>query len=253
MYTRKSTVKSSMQSCCDNAILVQVLQDTVKKCRNLCCVASLFMNFLILHRLRDNQPIPAINQDFVYAVFCQLIDRGRTAPQWIKDGYQEFRPLLNQQLHQLIYRNIDMITTIARQYATNFTNHISTNFERRTTDFFFVRFNDESDDWFLGDVSVASRRRFAKYAYEKAATGEGQWPTIRNNPFEQALIDNFVSTVDLGPTPVTIQSLEAHGNQYLPWLYQVLQRLESRVIIQEPVPQDFASISFVHRKFERSK
>jgi hypothetical protein len=55
--------------------------------------------FLILHRLRDNQPIPAINQDFVYAVFCQLIDRGGTAPQWIKDGYQEFRPLVNQQLY----------------------------------------------------------------------------------------------------------------------------------------------------------
>ncbi|CAO3663551.1 unnamed protein product [Umbelopsis ramanniana] len=239
-----------MQSCCDNTILVQILQDTVKKCRNLCCVASLFMNYLILHRLRGNQPIPAINQDFVYAVFCQLIDRGGTAPQWVKDRYQEFRPLLNQQLHELFYRPTAMITTFARGYATNFANHISTNFERRTTDYFFVRFNDESDDWFLAGVSVASRRKFAAYAYNKSATGEGNWPTIRDNPFGQDLIDNFVSTIDLGPTPVTIQSLEAHGNQYLPWLYQVLQRLESRVIIQELVPQDFASKSYIHRKLK---
>jgi hypothetical protein len=43
--TRKSTIKSSMQSCCDNIILTQVLQDTVKKCRNVCCIASYFMNF----------------------------------------------------------------------------------------------------------------------------------------------------------------------------------------------------------------
>ena len=250
LFTRKSTIKSSMQSCFNNTILVQILQDTVKKCRNLCCVASLFMNYLKLHRLRDNQPIPVINQDFVYAVFCQIIDRGSTAEQWIKDMFQEFRPLLNQQLQPLLYRHTAMITTFAREYATNFANHISTNFERRTTDYFFVRFNDESDDWFLGGVSVASRRKFALYAYNKAATGEGNWPTIRGNPLEQALIDNFVSTIDLGPTPVTIQSLEAHGNQYLPWLYQVLQRLESRVIIQEPVPQDFASKSFVHRKLK---
>jgi len=48
---------------------------------------------------------------------------------------------------------------------------------------------------------VASRRKFAKYAYNKAATGEGQRPTIRDNPSGQALIDNFVSTIDLGPTP----------------------------------------------------
>ncbi|CAO3658601.1 unnamed protein product [Umbelopsis ramanniana] len=67
-----------------------------------------------------------------------------------------------------------------------------------------AQFNDESDDWFLGGVSVASRRKFAAYAYNKAATGEGNWPTIRGNPLEQALIDNFVSTIDLGPTPVTI-------------------------------------------------
>jgi hypothetical protein len=55
--TRKSTIKSSMQSCCDNVIFIQVLQDTVKKCRNFCCTASYFMNFLLLRRLRDNQPI----------------------------------------------------------------------------------------------------------------------------------------------------------------------------------------------------
>jgi hypothetical protein len=47
----------------------------------------------IRSRLRDNQPIPAINQDFVYAVLCQIIDHGRTAEQCIKDMFQECRPL----------------------------------------------------------------------------------------------------------------------------------------------------------------
>lgn len=189
----------------------------------------------------------------MYAVFCQLIDRGTHAEQWIKDIFLEFRPLLPQQLHQQMYRNTAMITTFAREYATNFANHISTNFERRTIDYFFVRFNDESDDWFLGDVSVANRRKIAKYAYDRAATGEGNWPTIPDNPFESEHIDNFVATIDLGPTPVTAASLEAHGNEYLPWLFQVLQRLEARVLIQEPVPQNHASRAYIHRKLKEVK
>jgi hypothetical protein len=143
-----------------------------------------------------------------------------------------------------------MITTMARGYVANFRNHISTNFERRTTDYFFVRFNDESDDWFLGGVSVANRRRLAKYAYDRAATGEGNWPVIDDNPFGQDCIDNFAAAIDLGPTPVTTATLEAQGNLYLPWLYQVLQRLEARVFIQEPVPQRYASRAYVHRKLK---
>jgi hypothetical protein len=125
-----------------------------------------------------------------------------------------------------------MITAIAREYVVNFRNHVTDNFERRTTDYFFVRFSDEPDEWFLGDISVANRRKIAKYAYEKASAGEGTWPNIRGNPIECSRIDNFVSTVDLGPTPVTPESLYAHPHEYLPWLFQILRRLEARVTVQ---------------------
>jgi hypothetical protein len=90
----------------------------------------------------------------------------------------------------------------------------------------------------------------AKYAYDRAATGEGNWPVIHHNPFGQGYIDNFGAAIDLGPTPITTASLEAHGNEYLPWLFQVLQRLEARVFIQEPVPQRYASRAYVHRKLK---
>jgi hypothetical protein len=129
-----------------------------------------------------------------------------------------------------------MITTMVRGYVANFRNHIFTNFEPRTTD--------------LGGVSVANRRRLAKYAYDRAATGEGNGPVIHDNPFGQDYIDNFAAAIDLGPTPVTTATLEAQGNLYLPWLYQVLQRLEARVFIQEPVPQRYASRAYVHRKLK---
>jgi hypothetical protein len=143
-----------------------------------------------------------------------------------------------------------MITAIAREYVVNFRNHVTDNFERRTTDYFFVRFSDEPDEWFLGDISVANRRKIAKYAYEKASAGEGTWPNIRGNPIECSRIDNFVSTVDLAPTPVTPESLYAHPHEYLPWLFQVLRRLEARVTVQEPVPQAYASKGYIHRKLK---
>jgi hypothetical protein len=96
---------------------------------------------------------------------------------------------------------------------------------------------------------VSSRRKIAQYAYDRAASGEGTWPNI-DSPVESRLIDEYVSNIQLGPTPVTIASLEAHPNEYLPWMYQVLQRLEARVLIQEPVPQIYASRAYIHRKLK---
>ena len=113
-----------------------------------------------------------------------------------------------------------------------------------------MRFSDEPDEWFLGDISASNRRKIAKYAYEKASAGEGNWPNIRGNPIECSRIDNFVSTVDLGPTPVTPESLYAHPHEYLPWLFQVLRHLEARVTVQEPVPQAYASKGYIHRKLK---
>jgi hypothetical protein len=49
---------------------------------------------------------------------------------------------------------------------------------------------------------------------------------------------------------VTTASLEAQGNEYLLWLFQVLQRLQARTLIQEPVPQRCASRAYVHRKLK---
>jgi hypothetical protein len=38
--------------------LIQVVQQTVKTCRNLSYVGSLFLNFLLVRRLGDNEAVP---------------------------------------------------------------------------------------------------------------------------------------------------------------------------------------------------
>jgi hypothetical protein len=129
---RKSTIKSSLRSCCDNQPLIQVLQDTVKKCRTFGYVASLFMEFLIVRRLADNEPIPHIDQNFVYGVFCQLIDRGSSAPHWVKNLFRDFSSLVPVNVSQQFYRHTPMITTMAREYCHNLNTDIAMNFEKRT-------------------------------------------------------------------------------------------------------------------------
>src|SRR6202011_1436637 len=122
-----------------------------------------------------------------------------------------------------------------------FKTDIAMNFERRSVNYFFVRFSDETDGWFLTDVSVANRKKIAKYAYNMAASGEGTWPSIRDNPVGQETVDMLTDTVDMGPRPITEASLQAHTSEYLPWLYEVLGRLEQLTPIREPEPQQFAS------------
>ena len=72
---------------------------------------------------------------------------------------------------------------------------------------------------------------------------------MRNITIPQTRIDQFATNeaVTLGPRPVTDASLSAKPSKYLPWLFQVLRRLEQRVLIQEPTPQDVVSKGFVHR------
>ena len=108
-------------------------------------------------------------------------------------------------------------------FFTNVVNHVSTNFERRTIDYIFIQFTN----WTTGFWKrfPANHRTFVKCAYYRADTEEGNWRSICNNSFERADIDSFVSSIDIGPTSVTTVSLEANGNQYFLWLYQILQRL----------------------------
>lgn len=135
-FKRKSTIKSSLATCCDNQPLIQVLQQTVKTCRNLSYVGSLFLNFLLVRRLGDNEAVPHINQDFVYRAFCQLVGQGSTVDLWVRDLYRAFHPLVPEHLRQQFYTKTAMITAIAREYVVNFRNHVTDNFERRTTDYF---------------------------------------------------------------------------------------------------------------------
>jgi ribosomal protein L32 len=245
-----SIIKASLESCCRNQTLKRLMQETVVSFRNFSYVASLFMEYLIVRRLAEGQEIPSINQSFIYNVFCQLIGRGSSAPRWVKDLWENFSEIIPSQLKQSYRIDTRMASVCAQEYQTNFVNHVVSNFARKTTEYFFIRFSDSSDLWHLDNVSVANKRLMASYAYKKAATLEAVWPKMRNVTIPQARIDQFATNeaINLGPLPVTDASLSAKPSNYLPWLFQVLRRLEQRVLIQEATPQDFVSKGFVHRR-----
>jgi hypothetical protein len=143
-----------------------------------------------------------------------------------------------------------MATVCAQEYQTKFVNHVVSNFLRKASEYFFIRFSDSGDLWHLENVSVANKSLMATYSYKKAATLEAVWPKMRNVTIPQARIDRFATSeaVTLGPLPVAEASLSAKPSKYFLWFFQVLRRLEQGILIQEPTPQDLVSKVFVHRR-----
>jgi hypothetical protein len=93
---------------------------------------------------------------------------------------------------QQFYRHTPMIITMAREYCTNLKTDIAMNFGKRSISYFFVRFNNEHEIWYLEAASVASRRKFANHTYQVAVTGEGTWPEFEDNPISQDTMDMFI-------------------------------------------------------------
>lgn len=140
-----------------------------------------------------------------------------------------------------------MITTMAKDYAKDISNHIVDIFEARTKDYIFVRLNDEKDHWYLPDLSVANKKLLATYIYRTAASQDATWPDIEP-AIDKSKIGSFAAEIDLGPKPITEPKLAANPHHYLPWLYKILKRLEKLTIIKEPEPQRHVSKAYVHRK-----
>jgi hypothetical protein len=65
-----------------------------------------------------------------------------------------------------------MATVCTQEYPTNFVNHVVSNFLRKTTEYFFIRFSYSGDLWHLENVSVANKSLMASYTYKKAAALE---------------------------------------------------------------------------------
>ena len=224
------------------------IQQAVLRSRNLAHVGSLFANFAIVNRLQSGQSVPSLNHTFFYNMFCQLIGQGSHADQWVKDSYQNFRQLMLATLPSTFYAETAMITRIAQDYQTNFRNHIASNFERNCTNYFFLRLNNDSDPWYVANATVKKRKSIAAYIYKRAASLQSTWPDIENEEILQNTFDERVRSISLGPTPITEANLYAKANMYLPFLYTVLTYMDNQVHILEPVPQDFATKGYVHRK-----
>ena len=248
--TRRSTVKTTLDSICNNEILISVIKATVLRCRNLRHTASLFVNYLTARRLQSGEPMPSFTQTFFYNVFCQLISRGQGADTWIKDLYSEFQTLLPTNRTFSFHHDTSMITDMAREYTTASREHVCSNFKKRTLDYFFLRLNDDSDAWYLATASVQERRAIATYIYQLAAGLQAQWPEIENTSISRAMINVRTFTLQLGPTPITETSLAAHAKLYMPWLHSVLTYMERRVLVREPVSQKYASKQYIHRNME---
>lgn len=248
--TRKSTIKSSLWRSCSDAILVAEIQKAVLQTRSLAHVGSLFANFAVIQRLQSGQPIPALDHNLFYKIFGQLVGVAVNADQWIMDSYQDFRRLMPSTLSSTFYRDSSVVTKIAQQFHTDFANHIVHDFERFCTNYFFLRLNNEADVWYVGNATVKERKSIAGYLFKRAASLEATWPDIESHEILQSTFDERALTLELGPTPVTETALFASPHAFLPFLYTALTYMDNQIHILEPIPQNFVSKGYIHRKLK---
>lgn len=246
---RTSTIKTGLMSTCSNEILKQVLLEVARLCRNTSQIASLFVQYVLVGLLKNNQDIPTLDHNFIYQAFAQVIGQGKKAPEWLKNEYQSFKVYLPNEVDKKFWRHTPMITTMAKDYAKNISNYVVDIFESKTIDYIFIRLSQEADPWYLPKVTVANRKKLAAFIYKKAASQDAKWPELDANT-DRRKIETFAKEIDLGPTPISDSNLAAYPHHYLPWLYKVLQRFEQPISIKEPEPQKYVSKAYVHRKLK---
>jgi hypothetical protein len=249
--TRTSIIKAALENCCRRPTIIHQLRQLVLRSRDITYVGSLFAQFCLLERLAAHQPCPPLDQQFCYNLFGVVCGQVSKVPAWIKASFRRFKtswPPVMRPTNLAFAGYMSILSISANEYATNCVNHVRTNFERRTIDYFFVRFSDESDDWFLEGTTVHNRRILARYAYNRASRNDAATgPRDASFAALKTRVERIAQQVNLGPTPVTDEVLSTTPHLYIPWLHTVLSRLEQRTSTREPTPQNFVSKGFVHR------
>lgn len=60
-------------------------------------------------------------------------------------------------------------------------------------------------------------------------------------------VQDMVNSLPLGQRFITETELNAYPENYILWMYIILQRMEKKMIIQKETPQEYVSTTFVRR------
>ncbi|KAG1440428.1 hypothetical protein G6F56_011932 [Rhizopus delemar] len=118
-----------------------------------------------------------------------------------------------------------MLADIANTQATTFTNSVSETFQRRAIQFFKFRLRELSQN----AISNDNAKKLSLYIYSmKARDRNVFWPrSVTHSHETDAIVQQILDETDFGGlTPVTLTTLSESPQEYLPFLYRILQQLE---------------------------
>ena len=148
-----------------------------------------------------------------------------------------------------------LISDTAKQYEEMARNHVVANFQTKSLQYLLVRLSDAQDSAYLRNSTVAQRKSMARYVYKMLSDDEkvkSEWPSsVERTSASERIIKDLIDSLDMGPRPIMIESLNAYPHLYLAWLYKVLLRLEKKVFIQEESPQEYVSAGYVCRNVQK--
>ncbi|KAG0177896.1 hypothetical protein DFQ28_004066, partial [Apophysomyces sp. BC1034] len=111
--------------------------------------------------------------------------------------------------------------------------------------------SDKNDKAFWESSTVKDRKTMAEYVYNKAFGTDHQWPTaVEKNKNATDVASSLIHSLHMhvGEQAIDDSLLNAQPHLFLPWLYLVLERFETKIAITEPTPQKHVSLAYVHRK-----
>ena len=102
-------------------------------------------------------------------------------------------------------------------------NHMVNNFYVNATRYIFFLLREAVD---ISNIEMANKdlRKLANFIYNKKSGSPREWPpSVEKVNGLEALVDQIVQEIDLGPTPVTDTTLFAKPHEYMPFFFRILR------------------------------
>ncbi|CEI91879.1 hypothetical protein RMCBS344292_06156 [Rhizopus microsporus] len=128
---------------------------------------------------------------------------------------------------------------MAKQYETLVRNYLCSTYEDRTLRHILNVLSEKTSPYFCGDsLTVKQRKSLAKHIFQQKINPKSAWPSTSN--YDASNNADVPSKANLYAKPQC----------YMKWLHFIQKEMEQKKFIQEMKPQDKASGSYVHRKFQ---
>jgi hypothetical protein len=233
------SIKTGCELVCRLPGLQQEISAAVEKIRDVTYEAALLANRHFVRCMEENGVLTADCYSQIFFYSCMQLVAGKAPPD-CPLGLEEttFADLRQTHASYALLRPDNLpqpdpvclwnpLAASAVNMDKDARNHVVSNFSTKAQQLIFLTLGKAINGKGI-EVSTKNLRRLAEFVYEKRAGMDREWPPSVTKPEGLVvLVDEIAEGIDLGPTPVTEETLFARPQAYMPFFYHVLKSLEA--------------------------